>query len=193
MWDYDYDVSGLDFVGALPPAAAAAISPAVRAQAIRNVAARRLGLRPGVAMAAARAMQDEKLARASTAKALPQIFVGIDSEPTNAGGVAAAATVNVNGEPQVPMRITDLTVANTAAPFFLINSLQIARLNMLASGVPIPAEQFIANSNRPPIECPILPAGSQVTLSITNLDAAARRFNATLIGLDLTPTQARMT
>lgn len=192
-WDGDYvsgaddalsllGVSGADYVG-LVPSMSANLSPAGAAGLAR------------VAQAAAAATplvrQVEKSRRVrqqALAGLVPQIPLGVRSS----SAVSAAGTATIAPESAVPMRLTDFQVSSAIAPFFLISSMRVARLDMLAGSDAIPAECFIPNAKHPPIENPILPAGSPVTVGVENIDGAPHFFFGSFWGIDLTPAHARI-
>lgn len=117
------------------------------------------------------------------------VFLGVDSEPQAAGGIAGAATLVINSEPNVPMELGWFQTAGSQAPNFLVNAITVARTNLLASADPIPAESLLGGPNGVggiPISTPVLAAGTRIQTSVTNIDAAAHRFNAAIRGKDLT-------
>lgn len=176
-------VGGTDFVGAVNPAALTYA-----------------GASPMATMAAAQQQADaiqhtahlQKQQQLITAKKLPQIFLGVDSEPQSAGGILAAGVLAITSEASVPLRITDFKVASAIAPFFNVNSITVARLNLMAGASGVPAEAWIPNAENPPIECPLLPAGSQVITTVENVDLATHRFRGGFYAIDLTPAAARI-
>ncbi len=116
-------------------------------------------------------------------------FLGVDSEPQAAGGIAGAATLVINSEPNVPMELGWFQTAGSQAPNFLVNSITVARMNLIAGGDPIPAETLLGGPSGVggiPISTPVLAAGTRFQTSVTNIDAAAHRFNAAIRGRDLT-------
>lgn len=123
---------------------------------------------------------------------MPQINIGVDSEPQAAGGIAAGGTLVIPVQPSVPVQITEFEVASSCAPFFQINSIKTARMDLLGGSLSVPAESYLPNSRHPPIENPVVSGGSQISISVTNIDAAAQRFRAVLWGIDLTPALSRM-
>lgn len=135
---------------------------------------------------AAHTAKQEQLARAGS---LPAIVLGVDSGSTL---ITAGSSSTIATGPSVPVRITKFTVASSAAPFFNINEISIARLNLLAGSSGVPAENYIPNAETPPIEAPILPAGSQVVVVVENLDGSSHRFRGAFSCLDLTPPAARI-
>lgn len=137
----------------------------------------------------ARDMQQSRLARAQF---LPSILLGVDSRPqTGAADILAGATLSITTEPSVPCCITKFTVSAASSPFFNINGIIVARVNLLAGGQGVPAEAFNPNANTSPIENPVLPAGSQVVTQVENVDAAAHRFRAVYSVLDRTQAGTR--
>lgn len=122
-----------------------------------------------------------KMNLAAMAGVLPQIFLGVLS-----GTVAAAGTEAIPAEPNVRFRITDFIVDDAIANDFRITAIQIGRLNLLTSNVGIPASMFRTSVQRPPIETPILEAGTQAVVTVLNTSGADRIFSASFIALDLT-------
>lgn len=182
-------VGGTDFVGASPALGFSAANPMMQA-----------AMNPMATMAAAQQQADaiqhtahlQKQQQLITAKKLPQIFLGVDSEPQSAGGILAAGVLAITSEASVPLRITDFKVASAIAPFFNVNSITVARLNLMAGASGVPAEAWIPNAENPPIECPLLPAGSQVITTVENVDLATHRFRGGFYAIDLTPAAARI-
>jgi hypothetical protein len=139
--------------------------------------------------AAAHAAHLDKQQQLARTQFLPAIFVGIDS---GAVLIPAGATQAITTEPQVPVRVTKFVVASSCAAFFNVNEIKIARLDLLASASGVPAEQFIPNAETPPIEAPVLPAGSQIVVAVENVSGAPQRFRGGFPAIDLTPAAARI-
>ena len=144
-------------------------------------------------IAAARAAYGTTLAGNCPPAGLPACgqpcFLGIDSEPQAAGGIAGAATLIINSEPNVPFEIGWFQTVGSQAANFLINAITVARMTLLAGAEPVPAEMFLGGPTGQggvPIAAPVLAAGTRIQTSVTNIDAAAHRFNAGLRGRDLT-------
>lgn len=112
----------------------------------------------------------------TTARELP---LGFDSV-TN---VTKATSARITSRPQKTFRPDRLVVANAIAGFFLIDSLQVGTDNMLVSADSIPAEAFSNLSVGVGLKMATANIGIDITLSVTNIDAAAdHRFNGMLIG-----------
>lgn len=171
-------VSGTDYVGAtnfrLPGGAALA-------NKLRGAANAGMKLANTVS-------KTRKLRQQALAGYIPQIPLGVRSSST----VAAGGTATIAPEPSVPMRLTRFEVAPAISDYFLLTSMRVARLDMLAGSDAIPASAFLPNAQHPPLENPILPAGSQVSVGVENIDGAAHSFYATFWGVDLTPAAARI-
>lgn len=176
-------VSGTDYVGAAPFSNMSALAKAQFA----NKASQLKAAAAGGALAA-QVGKTRKLRQQALAGFIPQIPLGVRSSST----VAAGGTATIAPEPSVPMRLTRFEVAPAIADYFLLTSMRVARLDMLAGSDAIPASSFLPNANHCPIENPILPAGSQVTVGVENIDGAAHSFYAMFWGVDLTPAAARI-
>jgi hypothetical protein len=183
-------VGGMDFVGAAAAHPSFQLSP----QAMQSFAQAMQHRQAPVAYRPAPYQDDSKfrtLQQLAMANFVPQIKLGIGSDPAGAK-VKAAASASFSPEGSVPLRITQFTVASSIAPFFVITQLTVARLNLLAGAVAVPAEDFIPNARHAPLEIPILAAGSQVVVGVTNVDAADHFFFASVTAIDLTSASARM-
>jgi hypothetical protein len=126
-----------------------------------------------------------QMGAASKARNLPQIFLGLDSSDGAGLPILAGTTRTVRTEPTTPLRITDLIVQAAFAADFSITRIDIGRLNLLAGGQPIPADAFISGVQRPPVEAPVLPAGTEAAITVVNNGGAARVFRAMFVGIDL--------
>lgn len=125
--------------------------------------------------------QYQRASRAAVAAKQPQIALGIR---TAAGvTVAAGGIVTLTASPTVPLCITDFEVSRLIAPFFLINSMKTARVDFLADGQGIPADMFAPDAVHPPMEQPYLMPGTQITLTIENIDGAPHPFFAAWTGI----------
>lgn len=178
-------VGGEDYVGALPTLKMnpAALRLPANARAIANTASNNAANR-----LAAQVNKNRRIRQLASAGQLPQIPLGVRSAAT----VTAGGTETIAPEPSVPMRLTTFQVAKVIMDFFLINSMKVARLDMLAGSDGVPASAFAPDAVHPPIENPILPAGSQVTVIVENVDGADHAFYGNFFGIDLTPAHARV-
>ncbi|HEU5316788.1 MAG TPA: hypothetical protein VFX49_11805 [Chloroflexota bacterium] len=168
----DYDV-GADYVG---DEAVDALMAAVSGDDDDDVGAdyEEVGARR-----ARRSRAKRALSRIALAGKLPVVFLGFDT--TAAASAGAAATT----EPNVKVRPTDLIVRDTNADDFQITSMRIGRVDLLTGATGIPAGIFKTSVQRPPISAPELEAGTQASIQLTNLTAAASRFMASYLCLDL--------
>lgn len=169
-------VSGQDYVGA-----------AKMARGLVPIAKSRAALSTPDAHAASavahaeKAQQMEQLSQGALGHLQPQVFLGSNSVNV----IAAGATLAVNSASGALLRITDLIVSDGIANDFDILSIQVGRLNLLASGDPIPASAFRSSVQRPPIEVPRLHPGQQITIAVRNNAGAARVWSAMFVGIDL--------
>lgn len=129
------------------------------------------------------------LQQLAMANYVPQILLPLGDFTTK---VKAGASFSFSPEGSVPLRITQLTIASSIAPFFVVTNFTVARLNLLAGNGGVPAENFIPNARHAPLEIPILAAGSQVIVTVTNFDSSDHFFIANLTAIDLTSASSRM-
>ncbi len=181
-------IAGTDYVGAGPLAAAAAMQQKLPASIAANP---RLMQAAAAALPLARQVdKSRRLRQQALAGMVPQICL-----PCNSSSAVTANSVT-NGtlapEASVPMRLTEFNVAKAVADYFLINSIRVARLDLLGGSGGVPASVFSPDSRHPPLENPILPAGSPVNVQVENIDAADHFFYSTFFGIDLTPAHARI-
>ncbi len=127
----------------------------------------------------------QKLSAASTAGEVPQIFLGIDSREKAPNGIPAGNSLVLSVESSEPLRITNLLVDDAIASDFTISRIQIGRLNLLAGSDSVPAAIFKSSVVRAPIATPILPAGTEARLEVTNRSQAPRDFVAAFTGIDV--------
>jgi hypothetical protein len=192
-------VGGLDYVGA---ERAGLVAPGGFGQVMRG--AQQLGLQlppqarqlmPAYApqagpMASYGDVKLQALQQLAMSNYVPQIPLGLGDITTKVKANGGTGTFTPEGS--VPLRITNIDIPPSIAPFFVITQFTVARLNLLAGGTPVPAETFMPNSRRPPLEFPILAAGSQITIGVTNIDANDHLFFASVHAIDLTSASARM-
>ncbi|MEQ9324214.1 MAG: hypothetical protein RIF41_33940 [Polyangiaceae bacterium] len=136
--------------------------------------------------AIARAVKMQRLSAAAKAGALPQIFLGVDSLQSVPTGIPAGGTRTIAVESTEPLRITNFLVDDAIASDFAVNRIQIGRLNLLAGSHPIPAAMFKSGIERPPMQTPTLPAGTEAKVEVTNRATAPRHFLGAFTGIDLT-------
>lgn len=142
---------------------------------------------------AARAMQceveGEQMRRGVRAAALdqvPQIPLGIQSTAVIPAGQTSTVALLPPVTPSVPLCLTRFEVPRAIAPFFAINSMRTARVELLSDGVGIPCDSFSVDAYRTPkIELPRLSPGTFITLVVTNFDLADHPFYATWWGIPL--------
>lgn len=113
---------------------------------------------------------------ASRAGFLPTRYLGIDSEPQAAGGIAAGVALTVNSNPTVSVRIVGFRTDSTFASDFQINNIRVATIDLVVGDTACPATMFTAGIMLPPTSAPILPAGAAAGTAVTNISGAARRF-----------------
>jgi hypothetical protein len=109
-------------------------------------------------------------------------YIGFDSEPLAAGGIAAGAALDIPAEPQEQFVGLELIVPSTLAPFFNINSITVGRIPQAIAAGAVGATVFSEVSFRAHLELDPANRGTNITINVTNTDAVARRFTAALIG-----------
>jgi hypothetical protein len=76
-----------------------------------------------------------------------------------------------------------MSITRVVAPFFMIVELKAARKSYLADGQPIAADVFASDGTEVPMEFPFVNPGTNVTMTVTNIDAAPHFFHADLWGI----------
>lgn len=113
---------------------------------------------------------------------MPKVPLPIDS---GAVLIAAGATQVIVVTPVSKVRIGRVVVDPTAAGLFIINGINIGRLNLLAGAGSVPASMFLPNSVDSSIEAPTIEAGTQIQFSVTNTSGAPARFIGAFQCIDL--------
>lgn len=122
--------------------------------------------------------------RSAIAAHTPQTALGVSSRDLAPGTVIVAGTSRVlSVSPTVPYCITDLRISRTSAPFFGILSLKAARIEYLTDGVQVPADDFAPDSEKPPLQMPMLFPGTNVSLTVRNNDTADHHFDGAYYGI----------
>jgi len=104
----------------------------------------------------------------------------------SAGTVAAGTTVIIAVLPQVKIfRGQRYAVADSIAPFFLVNSVTIGTVNQFASAGAMAGETISSRAFGVAMEFDPCELGKQISISVTNTDSAAHPFLSTLFGLAL--------
>lgn len=104
--------------------------------------------------------------------------MGLDSVST----IAAAATANVGGNPQVTFRPDRLVIPATIAASFLLNSFTVGRLPQFVNNTAVPAEAFTQAGVGVRLKGDTAQISQTINLNVTNISGAAARFTAALIG-----------
>lgn len=193
-------VSGVDTygVGAFPDMShvtlnaqgRANLSRAAHPQALQQALLVKAGLQ---AMRLAQQVNDERRARVlALTGQIPQFI--IPASTAVGADVAAGAAFVLTPIAGVPARITKYEIARVSSPFYSITGITVARMNMFGGGVgACPADAFSPDAGTPPIENPLVGAGSPIVITGVNEDAAARPFRSNFWAVDRTPAQARLT
>lgn len=120
-----------------------------------------------------------KLKRLTASGQMPAIFLGFDQT------VAASTSSTATSEANVKLRPNDFIVREATADDWQITAMRIGRVDLLAGATGIPASCFTGAQARPPVSAPVLEAGTQSTLYITNLTGGSSRFMGMFTALDL--------
>lgn len=100
--------------------------------------------------------------------------------PTTA--LAAAATANVQTQPQVPFRGRRLTIPSDIAGSLLINDLKIGNASMFPNSNPVPGRMFSELAVGIDLNLDTAQISQVVSLNVTNTSGGAVTFNAAIIG-----------
>jgi hypothetical protein len=160
-----FDVSGVDPYGV---------------GAAQTMTAARL-MNPGLQRVAAPAIQNAAN-NAVLAQSMPAVILPVDSGAL----IGAGVTLGMNIVPVSNVRITRFSVSPAIAGSFIVNSILAGRVNLFAGAGSVPADLFAPNSAGPPIEVPMIQAGTIIQVNVTNFSGAAARFIGAFSTVDLT-------
>lgn len=127
---------------------------------------------------AMRRAQAGSLVRSSAPTKSRMYPLGLDSVAV----IAAAATANVQNNPQVLFRPERIVVAGGIAGFFIMNSFTVGKNNQFVAAGAIPCDTFAPNSFGVRLKCDTAQVNSVVVANVTNIDGANHRFLATVLG-----------
>jgi len=132
---------------------------------------------------AKRRLHDQKQKELARVENLPQIQMGIVS----AGLVVAGTAATIIATPTVPIRVTDFFVDASISAAFTIDTMLVGRINLFASGDAVPASVYdpTAGLQRAPLEIRRVPAGSPISLIVTNTSLADAVFRGVFQVIDL--------
>jgi hypothetical protein len=128
------------------------------------------------------AYEVRKAATAAVKSAQPQAPLGVGT----AFGVTLAPNVATPfpAQSSVPICLNRFEIPRDLAPFFVIESIRLARQELLADGVGIPADAFSSDAIQTPLlEFPQLWPGAQIIVTVRNMDAAPHPFRGTWWGV----------
>lgn len=120
---------------------------------------------------------------AAIAESMPAVILPVD---TGAVLIVAGAAFTVNVTPVSRVRITRFTVSPAIAGSFIVTSILAGRVNLFAGAGAVPADIFAPNNFGPPIEVPMVEAGTIIQVNGTNVSGAAARFIGAFSTIDLT-------
>lgn len=96
--------------------------------------------------------------------------------------VAAAATANIQTQPQVPFRGRRLAIPSDIAGSILVNDLKIGNASMFPNSNPVPGRMFSELAVGIDLNLDTAQISQVVSLNVTNTSGAAVTFNAAIIG-----------
>jgi hypothetical protein len=100
----------------------------------------------------------------------------------SAAAIAAGASADVNGQPQVTFRPDRIVVPSSVADAFRIDDLKIGKNSQLVSGGPVHAQTFSEGAFGVRLKLDTLAVSQTVLFRVTNISAGAETFFASLIG-----------
>ena len=100
--------------------------------------------------------------------------------PTTA--LAAAATANIQTQPQVPFRGRRLAIPSDIAGSILVNDLKIGNASMFPNSNPVPGRMFSELAVGIDLNLDTAQISQVVSLNVTNTSGGAVTFNAAIIG-----------
>lgn len=177
-----YDIEG-DEMGAEEILLGGYYYPQIMGAARRAPVARRASpaRSPQAQAIAAKRVQDGVLVSTNPPDRAQELVMGIDS----VNNVAAAGVVAINAQPQQVFRPERLVVNDPIAASFLINDIRIGIKSQFLNATPVPAAGFAAGAVGVRMKMDTAQINSTITVSVTNVSAAALRFNAMLVGVTI--------
>lgn len=100
--------------------------------------------------------------------------------PTTA--LAAAATANIQTQPQVPFRGRRLAIPSDIAGSILVNDLKIGNASMFPNSNPVPGRMFSELAVGIDLNLDTAQISQVVSLNVTNTSGGSVTFNAAIIG-----------
>lgn len=107
-----------------------------------------------------------------------ELVMGIAS----AAAIAAGASADVQGQPQIAFRPDRIVVPSAVAASFIITDLKIGKNSQLVSGGAVHAQTFAEGAFGVRLKLDTLAISQTVLFRVTNISAAAATFYAALIG-----------
>lgn len=104
--------------------------------------------------------------------------VGFDSVAT----IAAGATATLTQRPQIIFRPERIVVPAAVAAFFQISDVKVGKNSQLVSAGAIPAATFSETAFGVRLKMDTVQISQDLILIVVNIDVAARRFLAAMIG-----------
>lgn len=96
--------------------------------------------------------------------------------------LAAAATANIQTQPQVPFRGRRLAIPSDIAGSILVNDLKIGNASMFPNSNPVPGRMFSELAVGIDLNLDTAQISQVVSLNVTNTSGGAVTFNAAIIG-----------
>lgn len=152
----------------------------------RRPYARRSRPRPSRAVArratviakAVRAVEQGSLLKKTRPTKSREFPVGFDSVTP----IAAGASATLTQRPQIIFRPERIVVPAAVAAFFQINDVKVGKNSQLVSAGAIPAATFAETAFGVRLKMDTVQISQDLILLVTNIDIAARRFLASMIG-----------
>jgi len=104
--------------------------------------------------------------------------LGFDS----VSAVAAGATAIITQRPQILFQPSRLVISGAIAAFFLVNDIKIGKNSQFGASGSLPSDVFSPTSVGVALAMDSAQVAQDIVLNVTNIDAAAHRFTAAMLG-----------
>lgn len=139
---------------------------------------RAIALRAAAVAKAVRQVEQGSLLKKTRPTKSREFPVGFDSVAT----IAAGASATLTQRPQIIFRPERIVVPAAVAAFFQINDVKVGKNSQLVSAGAIPAATFAETAFGVRLKMDTVQISQDLILLVTNIDVAARRFLAAMIG-----------
>ena len=140
--------------------------------------ARALARRAAMVAKAVKTVEQGSLLKKTRPTKSREFPVGFDSVAT----IAAGASATLTQRPQIIFRPERIVVPAAVAAFFQINDVKVGKNSQLVSAGAIPAATFAETAFGVRLKMDTVQISQDLILLVTNIDVAARRFLAAMIG-----------